>query len=1737
MMMLPARIPENENVAVLFGDTHLSYRQLHARARRIARKLKDLRVGPETPVGLGLPRSLDLMPAILGIWKAGGAYVPIDPKYPRERRETILQDAGIRVMVTPEFLADLPEEEFEVPAWEADSLAYILYTSGSTGRPNGVAVNHGSLMNFVEAARSETDFQQTDTVLAVGPFAFDITVMEFYLPLFTGARLAIPNPGEDVARAAARFHPSMMIVTPAAWRLLLDAGWHGGPEFKAVAAGDVLPRTLANQILERAGALWNGYGPTETTCIAAFARVEAGDGPVPIGRAVDNVRLLVLDENRQPVCEGELYIGGAGVARGYWKRPELTEERFLETEFGRVYRTGDLVRVLPDGQLQFLGRMDDQLKVWGVRIEPGEVETALALHAGVRDVAISAADDRLTAHVVGDVGEQELRAFAEAKLPAALRPARIRFLPSIPLTVNGKVDREALAKLGEDPPRDYSSPGTQIEKFLALIFEEVLAVERVSVEDNFFHLGGNSLLAARVTARVWETWKVDLPADVLFDSPTVRGLARWIEVSHSASSNGTGTIHRRREGRTTRRLSFSEERLWFLQEFHQSALYNVVMVVRLTGDVDADRLQRALDEVVQRHEPLRTNFGLEEATVRQAPVAISLARTHEPGRPFNLRKDRLVRASLAKTGEREFELTVTVHHIVFDGWSVEVFIRELGALYAGEELEPLPIQYSDYVEWQRERLTGPLLANQLSYWSNKLGGLKGLLELPTDRPRPAMQTYRGAQLIVELPAELSKAIEVWSRRTGATVFMTLFSAFQVLLSRYTGETDLCIGTAVAGRTRKETENLIGLFINTLALRTNIPMTATFRAAVAAVRATVLEAVAHQEVPFERVLEALDVPRTLSHSPLFQVMFTQVEMLPRGLDLPGVKSGPVEIRSDMARFDLTVNLDRVDPVKFTFEYNTDLFDEATIRRMGGHLETLLSAAVAEPDRSLGTLPLLTGDERRTMLGEWNRTEAPIPADLQIEVEAAAVVPDTLVAVSSARSATLPDELAGIWKAGAAYLPVDPSYPKERREFMIADSGLEDAAGLAYVIYTSGSTGRPKGVAVPRSAALNLLEAMRVEVEITAGDVFVAVTTLSFDIAFLELFLPRFAGARVVVASAEEAADGRLLRALLERSGATMMQATPATWRMLIDAGWRGSLGFKILCGGEAMPRQLANALLDRGAAVWNLFGPTETTVWSLAAKVQRGDGPVPIGRPLANTRVYVLDEREEPAPIGVPGELYIGGAGLARGYVNQPELTRERFVERGEWGRLYRTGDLVRWRADGQLEFIERMDQQVKLRGYRIEVGEIELALEKHPSIRAAAVALEDEKLVAWLLGEPVANAELRQWLSERLPGYMVPAHFFFEVSLPLTGNGKLDRRALPSLRDRKVALDQTPAAAADELESRLVEIWEAVLEQTPVSTTASFFELGGQSLQAVRLVMRIEEETGKQIPLSVLFGSPTVRQIAAYIRQHTTAAIVPGIAAIQPHGWKRPVFLVEARSLFWKLGQLLGPGQPLFGLEWPAVEELGAPVTFEKIAAHHVKTIRAQQPHGPYVVGGWCIAAIVAWEIAQQLTAAGEQVELVMLFDGSNPAPFLDAPYQERVGKTMTKMMASAAFHYGYLSKLPAAERLPYVGARWHTFVWVTKRWLGHFLGSESEDSPKAISKALLQAMVKYRPKRYSGRVAYFRRGHVPNKGYFEPDYGWGRLMDRELEVYKTGGRHQEMFVSPNVEPMAAIIRDLLAGK
>jgi amino acid adenylation domain-containing protein len=1666
-----ARTPDA--TAIRFAGAALTYAELDHAANRLANHLRRRGVRPETRVGICLERGTELVVAILAVLKAGGAYVPLDPAYPAERLAFMLADSGAPLLLTRSPLAEglashgaevvrldadgerIEAERAQAPAAGVlpDNLAYVIYTSGSTGRPKGVLVPHRGLANAARGHARDLGVGAGDRVLQFASPSFDASVAEVVMALTTGATLVLGTretlaPGPDLLRLLHDEEVTVATLPPSALAVLPPAEL---PALRTLmTAGEACPAELVDRWAPKRR-FFNLYGPTEATIWSATAACAPGGGRPPIGRPVANTGAYVLDARGGPVpvgVPGELYVGGAGVSRGYAGRPALTAERFVPDPFGaaggRLYRTGDRVRWSARGELEFLGRVDEQVKVRGFRIEPGEIEGALRRSEGVADCVVLAREDvpgekRLVAYVVGGVEAGVLREHLLRELPEYMVPSAFVALERLPLTANGKLDRKALPAPDFAPAEErYVAPRTPTEEMLAEIWAETLRLERVGVTESFFELGGHSLLATRVISRVRQVFGMEVPLRALFEGPTVAELAgRVEEMRHAGAPALPPVVPAGRTGALP--LSFAQERLWFIDRLQPgSAVYNIPVAWRLEGALDEVALERSLGEIVRRHEALRTTlreldgspvqviapFGgfalpvedLSALGKADREAAIGRRAGEEAARPFDLAAGPLLRAALLRLGEEDHVLLLSMHHVVSDGWSMGVLFRELSSLYAayrdGRE-SPLPdlaVQYADYALWQREQLAGEVLERQLSYWRERLAGAPELLELPADRPRPPVQTFRGAAERIELSGALLERLRALGRREGATLYMVVLSAFQVLLSRYSGSEDIVVGSPIAGRTRREVEELIGFFINTLVLRTDLSGDPTFREVLGQVREVTLGAYEHQELPFEKLVAELQPERSLGHSPLFQAVFS-LQNRDQPVDgLAGLETGTVEAELASTKFDLALGLTaHPQGLRGVLTYSTDLFERATIKRMARHLERVLEQVAADADVHLSRLALVGPEERRQVVEEWNRTGRAYPrgvcihelfeAQVRRRPHAAALVwgeveltyaqldaranrlahhlrglgvgPEIRVGVLLERGVDLIVSLLATLKAGGCYVPLDPGYPAERLRMMLDDSGVRvlvgrgglafaakpdglaivhlDEAGkalaaepvapprggataenLAYIVYTSGSTGRPKGVMVAHRHVVQL--AVETDyVHFSPGDRVAQASNASFDALTFEAWGALMNGATLVGIPRDVLLSPAAFRQTLREERITTLYQTTALLNQLArEQPDVFSTLREVLFGGQAADAASVRHLLKAGKPrrLLHMYGPTETTAWCSYQDVEHvaeDARTVSVGRATGNQRIYLMDPALNPVPVGVPGEAYVGGDGVVRGYLDRPGLTAERFlpdpfaVEPGT--RMYRTGDRLRWRADGTLEFIGRVDEQVKVRGFRIEPGEVEATLTAHAGVHEARVIVrEDEpgeqRLVAYVVGEADADA-LRAHLRLSLPEYMLPGAFVALERIPLTPNGKLDVKALPAsdlapARERYLA-PRTPA------EEVLAEIWAETLRLERVGVTESFFELGGHSLLATRVISRVRQVFGMEVPLRALFEGPTVAELAGRVEEIRRAG-APALPPVVPVERTGPLPLSFAQERLWFIDRM-EPGSATYNI--PVARRLG----------------------------------------------------------------------------------------------------------------------------------------------------------------------------------------------------------------------
>ncbi|MFD1935556.1 amino acid adenylation domain-containing protein [Nonomuraea mangrovi] len=1470
--------------ALACHDITVTYTELNTRANRLAHRLVELGVGPEVPVGVLMERSIDLVVAMVAVVKAGGAYVPLHASYPQARIRWMLRETGAPVLITDR---DLEDQEATVVVLEeqplddlpdtdlglrlsGDHLAYVMYTSGSTGTPKGVAVTHADVIKLAKDRDLSSEAHRR--VLFHSSHAFDAATYEIWAPLLAGHEVIVaPEADIDVNAMASLFlehQVTAVFLTTPLFTLLAEEApecfasltevWCGGEVVSSSAMLRVLRHCPATRVL-------NVYGPTETTTFATRFELDASmrdESSVPIGRAMDNVRGYVLDANLRlvvPGVPGELYLAGLGVARGYVRRQALTAERFVAAPYGRpgerMYRTGDLVRWNSAGQMEYLGRADQQVKMRGFRIEPGEIEVALVAHPGIAQATVVAREDRpgdrmLVAYLVA-AGDRipdvaEVRRYIARSLPEYMVPTAMAFLDALPLNSNGKLDRTALPAPTLGTGTAGRTDQSAREEILCGLFAEVLGLDSVGVDDGFFELGGHSLLVTRLISRVRTVMGVELRVREVFEAQTVAGLAARLDAAATPVQPPVRPAPRT----DVVPLSFAQRRLWFLHRLEgPSPTYNISFGLRLRGVLGRDALAAALRDVVGRHEVLRTVFPEVDGVARQqvldqasAGLVTSEVSADElddaveraARYPFDLSTETPLRAELFIAGPEDATLVLVLHHIAADGSSLKPLVRDLATAYearcAGEApaWEPLPVQYADYTVWQQSLLGD---GAQVDFWRTALEGIPEQLDLPYDRPRPSVASYRGDHVEVELSAEVHRAAISLARSSNVTVFMVLHAALASLLTRLGAGTDVPLGTPVAGRTDDALTDLVGFFVNSLVLRTDTSGEPTFRELLDRVRTTDFAAYAHQELPFERLVEILNPARSAAHHPLFQVMLGFFAYSSTNFELPGLNVTTSDINTRTAKFDLFFLLNEQrnpagapDGITGVIEYSTDVFDEATVEWLGARWTRWLDAVLADPDRPIGAHDVLLPVERDRLL-TWNDTAAEIPpatthemfeAQVRRDPDAIALAcdevelsyeelnsranrlarvlieegvgPESIVAVLMPRAPELLVTLLAVQKAGGTYLPLDPGYPADRLGYILGDAGavltvtttgvLPDLPGTrlvlddpetiarlagqadtnlgdgdrvqplsaghpAYVIYTSGSTGVPKGVVITHENLTNFLTAMREQCAVTPRDRWLAVTTVSFDIAGLELYMPLIQGAQVVLAREKTVHDPTALAELAAASGCTIMQATPTMWQVLLSTGTSTFRDVRMLVGGEALPAGLATRMRERSAVVINQFGPTETTIWSTTASVAGDDRVPPIGRPIANTQIHVLDGELRPVPVGVAGELYIAGDGLARGYHGQARRSAERFVANphGEAGtRMYRTGDVAKWNRDGELEFLGRVDHQIKLRGFRVELGEIESVLSRHPEVaQSAVVARKNEQLIAYVA--PLARPE------------------------------------------------------------------------------------------------------------------------------------------------------------------------------------------------------------------------------------------------------------------------------------------------------------------------------------------------------------------------------------------------------------
>ncbi len=1625
-----------DSVAISYNKKSLSYSELNFKANQLANYLIDKEIGREDIIGICIGKSFEMVTASLAVLKTGAAFVPLDPDYPEERLNYIVDDAKIKLLLTvgdndkifknknikiinlDTLKNKIDEKKKSNPDIEIndENLAYVIYTSGSTGKPKGVMLQHKGFCNLIKRMHEDFKVTENSNVLQFASYSFDASVAEIFLPLLIRAKLTIidkevaisPDTLIDFMNKEGVTHATL---PPSLLTLLDENKIKGNKTF--VSVGDSCSWNIAERFSNKVNFL-NGYGPTEASVGTTWSIVDLEQKyfsfTAPIGKPIGNAKVYLLNKDLQSVPVGgigEIYIGGIGLARGYLMKPELTAERFLPNPFSsvkgeRIYKTGDTARFLFDGSIEFIGRVDFQVKIRGFRIEPGEIESQLNSFTEIKNSVVIAVKDsngneRLIAYIISDeknIDSEEIKNKLRNTLPEYMIPFAIIQLEEFPLTPNGKVDRKILGnidKLDKLINNEVNElPGNANEEIIANIWKDVLKLNQVGIRQNFFEIGGHSLLATQIISRLNESFGIQLPIKYIFDYPTISTLSAEIEKFSNNTNNNLPDITK--IDRTQKiPLSFSQKRLWFLNELKPNdPSYNITNAFRLIGKLNIDAFIKSIKLVVQKHEILRTvfinehgapyqkilqeidldiqqndfsNLSLEEAELNAKGIAVK-----ESQKVFNLSKGPLLKIVLIKLNDEQNILIFTIHHIIADGWSIPILIKDIADTYntiiKNEEVKPekLGIQYADYSVWQKTFLESDVYKTQLEYWKNKLAGIPPLLELPLDKPRPSVQTFNGSKLSFSLKPELTEALNKVSQKEGVTLYMTMLAAFQLLLSKYSNQDDFVIGTPIAGRNKKEIESLVGFFVNNLVIRAEFNNQLTFRKLLKNVRATSLEAYSNQDLPFEKLVEELQPVRDMSHAPIFQVMFVFQNLPFDSLGISDIELEPVKIETGTTTFDLSLTLsENKNSIHAEFEYNTDLFYESTIEKLIQHYKLILEKLVANIKSKVSKIELLTVEEKNKFINKYNNTgtdfnyhttvheifekitnkyEGEIAlkfndyenninkeltySELNKKANKLAnylisknILTEDKVAICLNRSLDLTTAIIAALKSGGAFLPVDPNYPDDRINYMLKDSdakfiittknllpkinnttaeliiideieydNLSDEnlgltihpENLAYVIYTSGSTGRPKGTMLSHKGLCNLANVQKKAFDISNKSKVMQFSSLSFDASVWETVMALLNGATLQLTSNEIISSGQELSNLLEKENVTTITLPPSVLSVL---HFKELPELKtIITAGEAVSNELVEKW-GRNRKFFNAYGPTETTVCAsmfLCSEKTYPKGP-PIGKPIDNFRLYILDKNLNLLPEGIPGELCIGGIGLARGYLNKPDITADKFIpdpfstSKGE--RLYRTGDLVRYLPDGNIEFLGRIDQQVKVRGFRIELGEIDAQLRRLDNVVDSTVivkenAAKEKQIIAYLVtndNKDIDIPNVRALLAKVLPEYMLPSAFMKLNKIPLTPNGKVDKAALPVPKISAMNLGVDFVAPRNETENKIVEIAKDLLSIDKIGVLDNFFMLGGHSLLATQFISHIRDAFNIEIPLRQIFETPTIEGIALAVKK------------------------------------------------------------------------------------------------------------------------------------------------------------------------------------------------------------------------------------------------------------------------------
>ncbi|MDO3625447.1 amino acid adenylation domain-containing protein [Mucilaginibacter sp. BT774] len=1881
-----------DNIAVIFNDFEISYKELNILGNQFGDYLRNTYdVKPDDLIGLKLERGEWLIIAIIGILKAGGAYVPIDPDYPGERINYMINDSACGILIDGEEIERFKKVKNSYNkdnlknGAKGNNLVYCIYTPDSTGNPKGVLVEHRNVVNLIWSQREVYKITSDERVLQFTTIIFDHSTEQFWIALLTGAALVVPDKSTVSDLKALENYiivkkVSHIHTVPA---VLVELSIDDMSNVKRViTAGETCSPSLA-QKWKGSFMFINEYGPTETTITSVEYKAEQSDKYhvfVPIGRPVANTDIYILDDHQRLLpfgALGEIYIGGDGVSRGYLNRPELTKEKFIADPFKnekRIYRTGDLGRWLPDGNLEYVGRADDQVNIRGFRIELQEIASVLRKHHKVREAIIIAAsinetDNELIAYTAGDATANELKDYLKEQLPLYMVPGYYVHLDSIPITITGKVDRKALpipeSSVIFKPP--HIAPSTEIEKSLVKLWAKVLNIpeKTIGLKNDFFDLGGHSIKAIRLLALIHKELGVKLPLNELFSKGTIEHQASMITNRELNTYEAIETIPEADEYR----LSSAQKRLWILNHFEgaQSA-YNIPYVISLEGHLNKIALTDAFRAMALRHEILRTNFKENESgavfqeVISPDKYVFELKETDltknadkyavlnqiielESFGGFDFIEGPLWRCHLVQLEDDKHVLIMVHHHIISDGWSMDIFRKEWGVLYnaystgAAPQLAPLSIQYKDYAAWHNKYLHSDNLIPHKEYWLKQFEGELPILELPAEKERPAIKTFNGSCVTTTIDNNVFDKLNRIGKALGGSLFMSLLACVNALMYRYTSQEDIVIGSEIAGREHPDLGNQIGFYVNTLAIRTRFDGLGSFEALYKHVREVTLSAYEHQLYPYDELVDSLKLPRNVNRNPLFDVMVVlqnsmdqDAEFTLNGLHTSRYKTGEHRVTKYDVNF---IFSESKNGLELILEYNTDIYSDTQMHRMLSHFENLLAAIAQDPKQSIAAIDILTKEDKHQLFDVFNDTLVDYPKEktlADIFEEQVLRTPDAIalrqhdesmtyrelneranqlahyliqsgvnkgdnIALLVTRNFHMIVGMFGILKAGGAYVPIDPEYPIDRQEYILQNSSVKkvvtdgeyplaslvspelfvrlkeidlrecskdnpglkiDSTQLAYTIYTSGSTGRPKGVMIEHHMAVNLVLWVNTEFNVGPDDRLLFITSMCFDLSVYDVFGMLSAGGSLVIVQQNELLDVPRLKDMMLTYKITFWDTVPTTMDYLVreleahDRSYLQETLRVVFMSGDWIPVNLPDRIkvYFPNTRVISLGGATEGTVWSNFYPVERVEsnwGSIPYGRPMNNNFFYILNEKLQPAPIGVVGELYIGGVGVARGYANDKEKTDYAFVKDPfsdkAGGRMYRTGDLGRMLPDLNMEFIGRKDDQVKIRGYRIELGEIESVLRQCEQVSQAVVLAKADKdkkkrLVGYLVGkENYDRASVIAFLKSKLPDYMVPTLWMEVDNIPLTANGKIDKKSLPEFNAEEQIKDQY-VAPRTESENLLVKIWEDVLKVGNIGVTHDFFDLGGHSLLAVQIVNQIKKHTGKILPISVLFKYSNIESLNAFLNENDTEKISKSLVPIKPSGSKMPVYFIHGVGLnvmnFADLAMYLDKDQPVFGIQALGLGGKFPPVTtISEIAKIYVSEIIEHDPNGPYALAGYSLGGFIATEMRKQFEALNKQVVVLAIID--TYADYTDDFFTmlpKKLNRHIRKWINLGISFISSPNKTIQKQRSIYLEDKQYRYDAIK-------LAKESGDQEfyklmKHIRSTYYDSYRKSKMEPFDGFVYLFRATHCLHYTDDKVYLGWKKYALKGMKEFLIPGDHRTMLLKPNVEAFARALQEVL---